>query len=78
MRLNFGYFELLIRARFACGTARRVICSAHAVKIQSGESGILPIDEDKICSACRRNFILPRMIKILSAKISAGSARDKI
>ena len=61
----------MIRARFACGTARQVLCGARAVKIQSGESGILPSDEDKIYSAQRRNFIAAKD-KILSAKIGAG------
>lgn len=51
----------------AAGALRR----AMRLKFKSGESGILPDDEDKICSARRRNFIAAKD-KILSAKIGAG------
>ncbi len=37
----------------AAGDLRR----AMRLKFKSGESGILPGDEDKICSARRRNFV---------------------
>ena len=37
----------------AAGDLRRVM----RLKFKSSESGILPDDEDKICSARRRNFV---------------------